>query len=67
MSGEYLKVLYTAQNGTGQDIWLVHFSDGRWGIAVDGQCHALGWPEGQLEHAAKAYCEMVWAQHPRPR
>jgi hypothetical protein len=59
MSEEFGKVLFTAQDPHGRDLWLVRLIDGRWGILADGECVAIGWPEGELPPATRAYREMI--------
>jgi hypothetical protein len=59
MSEDYGKVLFTATDPGGCDLWLVRLIDGRWGILADGECVAVGWPEGALYQATLAYREMI--------
>jgi hypothetical protein len=66
MSEEFGKVLFTAQDQAGHDLWLVRLFDGRWGILVDGECVAVGWPAGQLYPATRAYREMIVGDNHRP-
>jgi hypothetical protein len=59
MDDELLKTVFTAHDPGGDDVRLVRFGDGQWGLLVNGQCSALGWPEGRLDAAARAYRERV--------
>jgi hypothetical protein len=59
MGDELLKTVFTARDPGGDDVRLVRFWDGQWGLLVNGQCSALGWPEGRLDAAARAYRERV--------
>ncbi len=59
MCEEFGKVLFTAQDHAGHDVWLVRLIDGRWAILQDGECFAVGWPDGMLTQATRAYRELI--------
>jgi hypothetical protein len=59
MDGNYGKVLFTALDAQGDEVWLVRLSDTRWGILVNGQVSAVGWPDGELAPATRAYRQMI--------
>jgi len=59
MTAEYSKILFVAADRAGHETWLVRLRDARWGILVDGRLFAMGWPDGLLGPATRAYSEMI--------
>ena len=59
MDGEILKLLYTAKDATGRELRLARLHDGCWGILLEGECRAVGWPRGDLAGATRACREMI--------
>ncbi len=59
MSEDICKVLYADTDGTGREVSLVRLANGRWGILLKDECCAVGWPNGELAAATRAYRDLM--------